>query len=90
MKYRSKQQKPDTGMEMTVTLSMPADRTVDQCTDAIIQFMEGVTRLSNETGTAWIKILCTGIPEELEARLATALEPARPRPELVVDNTPQP
>lgn len=86
MKYRSKQSKPETGMEMTVTLSMPADHDAQQSADMLIRFMEGVTKLSADTGAAWIKIHCAGIPEELEARLATAVAPDRPRLELVVNN----
>jgi hypothetical protein len=90
MKYRSNAPKPETGMEMTVTLSMPADQGAEQSGEALIRFMEGVNKLSAETGAAWIKIHCAGIPEELEARLATAISPSRPRLELVVNNASQP
>jgi hypothetical protein len=86
VKYRSKQPKPDTGMEMTVTLSMPVDQDAQQSADALIRFMEGVNRLSSEVGSAWVKIHCDGIPEELEDRLASAVEPQRPRLQLVVNN----
>lgn len=87
MKYRSRQPKPDTGMEMTVTLSMPADQDASESAEALIRFMEGVTKLSAEVGSSWIKIHCDGIPEELEGKLAAALEPKRPQLELVVNNT---
>lgn len=90
MKYRSPKAKPVTGMEMTVTLSMPADHDVPQSADALVRFMEGVTQLSADVGSSWIKIHCAGIPEELESRLASAIEPARPRLELVVNNLPRP
>lgn len=89
MKYRSPKPKPETGMEMTVTLSMPADHDAQQSADMLVQFMEGVTKLSTDTGAAWIKIRCVGIPEELESRLASAIEPARPKLELVVNNVPR-
>lgn len=88
MKYKSNKPKPETGMEMTVTLSMPADHDVQQSADALIRFMEGVTKLSGDVGSSWIKIHCAGIPEELEEKLATAIAPARPRLELVVNNSP--
>lgn len=89
MKYRSPKPKPETGMEMTATLSMPTDHDAQQSAETLIRFMEGVNKLSTETGAAWIKIHCAGIPEELEARLATAIAPSRPRLELVVNNTPR-
>lgn len=89
MRHRSKTPKPETGMELTVTLSMPADHNAEQSADAIVQFMEGVNRLTAETGAAWINIRCAGIPEEFEERIASALEslePKRPRLELVINN----
>lgn len=89
MKYRSPKPKPETGMEMTVTLSMPVDLDVEQSAETISLFMEGVSRLSTETGASWIKIRCVGIPEELEARLEAAVSPERPRLELIVNNTPR-
>lgn len=89
MKYRSNKPKPETGMEMTVTLSMPADQDAQQSADALIRFMEGVTDLSASVGSAWVKIHCAGIPEELEDRLAAAVNPMPPRLELVVDNSPR-
>lgn len=76
-------------MEMTVTLSMPADLDTQQSAETIIRFMEGVSRLSAETGASWIKIHCIGIPEELEGRLAAAIAPSRPRLELVINNPPR-
>lgn len=88
MKYKSNKPKPETGMEMTVTLSMSADQEVQQSAEALIKFMEGVTKLSADVGSAWIKIHCAGIPEELEEKLAAAIAPARPRLELVVNNSP--
>jgi hypothetical protein len=89
MKYKSNKPKPETGMEMTVTLSMPADQDADQCAEALVRFMEGVTKLSGDVGSAWINIRCAGIPEELEDKLAAAIEPKRPRLELVINNPPQ-
>ena len=71
---------------MTATLSMPADQDAQQSSEALIRFMEGVNRLMAETGATWIKIRCEGIPEELEGKLATALEPKRPKLELIVNN----
>lgn len=87
MKYRSSKPKPETGMEMTVTLSMPASLDVQQSAEALIQFMEGVNRLASATAAPWVKIRCTGIPEDMEERLETAISPARPRLELVINNT---
>ena len=86
MKYRSRATKPETGMEMTVTLHMPADLSLEQSAEALIKFMEGVNRLSAETGSTWIKINCVGIPEEFEERLEAAIAPKRPSLTLVIDN----
>lgn len=86
MKYRSPRPKPEIGMEMTVTLSMPTDYSAAQSADALIKFMEGVTRLSADIGSVWIKINCAGIPEEFEERLEAALTPKRPNLQLVIDN----
>lgn len=88
MKYRSSTPKPETGMEMTVTLSMPASHDTQQSAEALIKFMEGVGRLSADVGSPWIKIHCVGIPEELEERLEAAVAPSRPRLELVINNSP--
>lgn len=86
MKYRGRQPKPETGMELTVTLSMSADQSVERSAESLIKFMEGVTRLSAETGSVWIKINCAGIPEEFEERLEAALAPKRPNLKLVINN----
>lgn len=89
MKYRSNTPKPETGMEMTVTLSMPASQDTWQNADALIKFMEGVNKLTSEVGACWVKLHCAGIPEELEEMLENAIAPSRPRLELIVNNTPR-
>lgn len=86
MKYRSKHPRPDTGMEMSVTLSMPADQDIQASADALCQFMDGINNLVAATGAAWIKIHCSGIPQELESRLEAALAPKHPHLQLVINN----
>jgi hypothetical protein len=87
MRFKSRRPKPATGMELTVTLSMPADQSVEQSAASIVQFFDGLLSLSAATGAAWVNVRCAGIPVELESRLQAALDQANaPRLKLVVDN----
>lgn len=90
MKYRGPGTKPETGMEMTTTLSLPAGLDTQHSAEVLIRFLEGVRRLSAETGATWVRIHCVGIPPEFEARIEAALAglgQAKPQLQLVVDNT---
>lgn len=89
MKYRSPAPKPETGMEMTVTLSMAADQSAEQSAEALVKFLGGVNHLVAEVGACWVKINCAGIPVEFEERLEAALAslgPKKPQLQLVVNN----
>ena len=92
MKYKSKKPKPPTGMEMTVTLCMPSGQTVEQSSAALVKFFEVAAAASKEVGSSWIRVNCTGIPEELEGALQAALKRADPGPnlKLIVNNDPSP
>lgn len=91
MKLRSKKSKPPVGMEMTVTLSMPAEATLEESRSALLAFFEGVRDLG--AGAAWVRINCRGIPPEFEERMQEALDAANaaleasaPKLRLVVNN----
>lgn len=93
MKVRSRKPKPPVGMELTVTLSMPAEASLEESRDALLAFFEGVTGLAAGTKAAWLRIHCRGIPEDFEERMQEAVDEAnaaldatRPRLQLVVDN----
>lgn len=90
MKFKSKKGKPPTGMEMSVTMLMPAELDVEQSKEALLKFFDIVNAASKELGSVWLRIQCSGIPEELEAPLQTAFDQAncRPRLQLVVNNSP--
>ncbi len=88
LKFKSKQPKPPTGLEMSVTLMMPSDQSDDQCRDALLKFFEVVTNASSELGAAWLRLNCANIPDGLEGVLQTAFDKANKRPtlSLVVNN----
>ena len=88
MQFKSRKQKPPTGLELSVTLMMPEGQTVEQSRDAILKFFDKVLNASKEIGSVWIRVNCSGIPEELEPALQAALDDTNRRPqlELVVNN----
>lgn len=88
MQFKSRKQKPPTGLELSVTLMMPEGQTVEQSRDAILKFFDAISNASREIGSAWIRIHCSGIPTELEPALQAALDDTNRRPqlELVVNN----
>lgn len=89
MRYQSRAKKPDTGMELSVTLSLAADETVEQSAESIVKFMEAVQAASASIGAVWVHMRCSGIPAELEDRVQAAIDAAKKPPHLtvVVDNT---
>jgi len=89
MKFRNRKAKPATGMELSVTLCMSVDLTPDDAALRIVQFFEAVNAASSQLEAAWIRIKCTGIPEELEDRLQVAFDAANKRPQLklIIDNS---
>lgn len=93
MKFSANKAKPPVGMECFLALSMAPNQTPEQSAEAILAFTAGVGRLTNEMNATWVRMRMTGIPEELEWRLQTALDEfnaaqaaAKPKLQLVVDN----
>lgn len=90
-----KKQKPEVGMELTMTISMKQNSTIGESADAILEFFKAATALSEQTQATWVKVRCAGIPEAFEHLMAAAMEQAQaeldakeaPRLALVVDNT---
>lgn len=71
MNFKSRAARPDTGMELGVTFAMPAGLDTPQSAAAILKFFEGVSKLSNETGAAWITFQCS-VPEEFRPQFEAA------------------
>lgn len=90
MKFKSRKPKPKPGMEMSVTLMMPADHSAEQNQKALLKFFEVVNDASNALGSVWLRINCRNIPEELEVALQGAFDKMNRRPNLslVIDNDP--
>ena len=88
MQFKSRKQKPPTGLELSVTLMMPEGQTVEQSRDAILKFFDTVSNASKKIGSVWIRVNCSGIPAELEPALQAAIDNTNRRPqlELVVNN----
>lgn len=89
MRYQSRARRPETGMELSVTLSLAADQTVEKSAESIVKFMEAVQTASASVGAVWIHMRCSGIPHELEGRMQAAIDAAKKPAHLtvVVDNT---
>jgi hypothetical protein len=88
MKFKSRQPKPPTGLEMSATFMMPDNNSDDQSREAILRFLEIVTSASKELGVAWLRVNCCNIPECLEGALQAAFDKTNRRPhlDLVIDN----
>ena len=88
MQFKSRRRKPPTGLELSVTLMMPEGQSVEESRDAILKFFDTVSNASKEIGSVWIRVNCSGIPDELEPALQAALDNTNRRPqlELVVNN----
>ncbi len=88
MKYRSKEPKPATGMEMSVTFSLPAEADLQAHSSALVKFMGVVRDAANQVGATWVRIHCSGVPAELEDALQAVFDKANKRPglRLVVHN----
>lgn len=93
MKFRTNKIKPSVGMEFFLTLSMPVDLPPEVSAAKIKQFAAGMSALANETGAVWVRMRMTGIPEELEDRLQSALDEfnaiqaaSKPKLQLIIDN----
>lgn len=91
MKHVSARPKPPTGMEMSVTLSMPAGQSEDESAQALLKFLEALGgEAFRSVGAVWFRIRCSGIPERYESIIANAIAGATaksPHLRIVVDNT---
>lgn len=85
MKFKSQAKRPETGMDMTVTVSMGAAATTEECRDAMIAFFKGVEKLAEDTSGVWFNISVSNIPEEFRAALES-MEWPQPKIRLVVNN----
>jgi len=88
---KSRKRKPPTGMELTVTISMPADHTIKQSANALVKFFEAAGDFAEAAGGVWVRINGAGIPSELEEKLAEAFDNCRvsvegPSLRIVVNN----
>lgn len=77
LKIKSRRRRPPSGMELTMTISMPVDHTVEQSADALIKFFEAACAFADTAGGVWVRINGVGIPPELEEKLATAFDSYR-------------
>lgn len=93
MRFSANKPKPPVGMEFFLTLSMPVDLDSEESAARMTKFFAGMNALATETEAVWVRMRMTGIPEELEERLQTALDEfnatqtaAKPKLQLVIDN----
>jgi hypothetical protein len=88
MQFKSRKPKPPTGLELSVTLMMPDGQSIEQSREAICVFFDRVSTLSQDVGSAWLRINCANVPTEFEPAMQAALDRFQRKPnlELVVNN----
>lgn len=76
MKFKSRKPKPETGLDLSVTFSLSAGLNAEENGAAIVAFLSGIRRLSDDIKAVWVH-LNAEIPDEFREQVQTALDQAR-------------